>query len=205
MQGFAHVLLEDYGNKLDAQGKKYAKRIRESSEHMNTIIEDLLAYSHLSTAEIRLKQMSLDKIVKEVIEQLETRITEKDAKLNIEPSLTVVRAHNMTLSKVILNILTNAIIFVTPGIKSKVKLWTEEHEGKIRLYIKDNGIGIAPEYHEKIFGVFERLHGIETYPGTGIGLAVARKGIERMDGTIGVESALGKGSTFWIELNKGRS
>ncbi|HAJ63652.1 MAG TPA: ATP-binding protein [Cyanobacteria bacterium UBA8543] len=71
---------------------------------------------------------------------------------------------------------------------------------RVRLWIQDNGIGIAPEYHERIFRVFERLHGVETYSGTGIGLAIVRKGIERLSGQVGVESRPNQGSCFWIEL-----
>ncbi len=203
MQGFAQALLEDYGTKLDADGKEYAERIIDSSKHMNLIIEDLLAYSRLSRAEIGLKSISLDSIIEEVTQQLGHRIHEKSAKVTVEPSLPAVNAHSTTLQKVIYNLILNAITFVEENVKPKIKIWTVEHKGKIRLYVKDNGIGIASEYHEKVFGIFERLHGIESYPGTGIGLAIVKKGIERMDGGVGVESELGKGSAFWVELNKG--
>ena len=115
----------------------------------------------------------------------------------------VVIGHTTTLIKVITNLLLNAITFVKPNVKPKVKIWTQEHNNKIRLYFEDNGIGIAPEYQSQIFKIFERLHGCETFAGTGIGLAIVKKGIERLGGKVGVESAFGKGSTFWLELDKG--
>jgi signal transduction histidine kinase len=86
---------------------------------------------------------------------------------------------------------------VTP----RVRIWTEEDSLRVRLFVADNGIGIATDKHERIFQIFERLHGIETYPGTGIGLAIVRKGMERLGGRAGVESTPGRGSTFWIELS----
>jgi signal transduction histidine kinase len=81
-----------------------------------------------------------------------------------------------------------------------VRIWATPRDASIRLWFQDNGIGIAPEHHERIFRVFDRLHSLEAYPGTGIGLAVVRKGMERMGGRVGVESALGQGSTFWVEF-----
>jgi signal transduction histidine kinase len=103
---------------------------------------------------------------------------------------------------VMTNLLTNGIKFVAPGVQPHLRIWSEERDDWVRLWLRDNGIGIAPEYQERIFRIFERLHGVETYPGTGLGLSIVRKAIERMGGHVGVESALGQGSTFWVELCK---
>nr|WP_322712537.1 ATP-binding protein [Nostoc sp. ChiSLP03a]MDZ8213739.1 ATP-binding protein [Nostoc sp. ChiSLP03a] len=111
-------------------------------------------------------------------------------------------AHRSTLVQVVTNILSNAMKFVQPGIQPKVEIYAEEQQDSIQLSIVDNGIGIAPEHQERIFRVFERLHGVEIYPGTGIGLAIVRKGLERMGGRAGVESQLSTGSRFWIALPK---
>jgi len=205
MQGFAQILLEDYVTKLDAEGKDYAKRIVDAAQHMNVMIDNLLSYSRLSRAELKLKPVDLNKIIKTVINDIEIKLKETNAEIEIDHSLTAVKGHTTTLSQVITNLLTNAITFVEPNVKPKVKIWGEEYKGRVRLLIEDNGIGIAPEYQEKIFRIFERLHGFETYPGTGIGLAIVRKGMERMNGRVGVESAEGKGSRFWIELKKVRT
>jgi signal transduction histidine kinase len=120
----------------------------------------------------------------------------------VEKPLPRVMGHYATLVQVVANLLTNGIKFVLPSVRPHVRVWTEEQDDRVCLRLRDNGIGIAPEYQERIFRVFERLHGPETYAGTGIGLAVVRKGIERLGGQVGVESAPGQGSTFWVELPK---
>ena len=96
--------------------------------------------------------------------------------------------------------LANGIKFVPPDRTPEVRVRAERRDGLVRLWVEDNGIGIAPEHHERIFRVFERLHRSSDYPGTGIGLAIVRKAMERMGGSAGVESELGRGSRFWIEL-----
>jgi len=100
------------------------------------------------------------------------------------------------------NLITNAIRFVPPEVKPNINISAEVRDEVVRLWVEDNGIGIGPEHHERIFHIFERLHGIESYPGTGIGLAIVKKGIEKLGGKAGVESAPGKGSRFWVELTK---
>ncbi len=108
--------------------------------------------------------------------------------------------HHSTLVQVIDNLLANARKFVRPGEQPRIVVEAERRGDWVRLWVEDHGIGIAPEHQERIFRVFERLHGIETYPGTGIGLAIVKKGVERMGGRAGVESAPDSGSRFWIEL-----
>jgi signal transduction histidine kinase len=97
-------------------------------------------------------------------------------------------------------LISNAVKFVPPNVRPVVRVWAETRDILNRLWVEDNGIGIAPEYHVKIFGVFERLHGVESYPGTGIGLAIVRRAVETMRGSFGVESKLLEGSRFWVEF-----
>src|SRR5439155_27051483 len=109
-------------------------------------------------------------------------------------------AHQGTAVQVACNLISNAIKFVAPGLTPHVRIRMEQLGEYGRLWVEDNGIGIAPEFHQRIFRVFERLHGSEKYPGTGVGLAIVRKGMERMGGRVGVESAPGQGSRFWADL-----
>ena len=202
MQGFSQALLEDYAPKLDAEGKEYALRIDASAQRMETLIQDLLGYSRLSRSEIKLKPVNLDSAVEGILTQLDVEIREKDAHISVEKPLPEVLSHSTTLEQVMGNLITNAIRFVPSEVKPNINISAEERDEVVRLWVEDNGIGIAPEHHERIFRIFERLHGIESYPGTGVGLAIVKKGAEKLGGKVGIESAPGKGSRFWIELTK---
>ncbi len=146
--------------------------------------------------------LSLELIVEKTLNILNEEIKEKKAKVIIERPLPEVIAHSTTLEQVVKNLLTNALKFIAPGERPWIKIWAEECNGSVRLWVEDKGIGIAKEHHKRIFQVFERLHGTESYPGTGIGLAIVKKGIEKMKGKVGVISSIGKGSKFWIEVKK---
>jgi signal transduction histidine kinase len=210
MQGFAEALLEDYGDFLDDVGKDYTQRIIISAQRLEDLIQDLLAYSHLSRTELSIKAINLTQLFSEVMKELQPEIEQKQAIVQIQSPLPEVMGHRSTLVQVITNLLANALKFVD-DVPPQVHIWAEVKEDTqtefssnrhpwVRLWVADNGIGIAPEHQNRIFRVFERLHGQETYPGTGVGLAIVRKGVERMGGQVGVESQLGKGSRFWIEL-----
>ncbi|MUL37133.1 sensor histidine kinase [Gloeocapsopsis dulcis] len=206
IQGFAQALLEDSGDQLDELGKNYIHSIIEDSMQMSGLIADLLAYSRLSRTQINPQLVDLNKAIKEALKQVATEVQEKQANITIAELLPSVLAHRATLIQVLVNLLSNALKFVELGTQARVNIYTkeEQHDRQtwVKLYVEDNGIGIAPEHQERIFRVFERLHGAETYPGTGIGLAIVRKGLERMGGDAGVESQLGHASRFWIALPK---
>lgn len=200
IQGFTQALQEDYAAQLDPAGQDFAQRIVAAAGRMDILIQDLLAYSQLSRSELSPKPVSLSQIVTEATSQLQAQITEHQAIISVVEPLPDALGHRPTLVQVIANLLSNAIKFVAPGVIPHVRIWAEPYAHKVRLWVEDNGIGIPPEHAERIFRVFERLHGIETYPGTGIGLAIVSKGMERMGGSAGVTSQDGKGSRFWIDL-----
>lgn len=122
------------------------------------------------------------------------------ADVRLEGPFPRVRADAVLLTQILRNLLSNAVTFVAPGVRPRVILRAEAAEGRMRLGVEDNGIGIPEEHRGRIFRIFERLHRPEGYPGTGIGLAIVRRGAERMDGRAGVESDVGRGSRFWVEL-----
>jgi len=200
MDGFAKALAATYGDALDARGHDFLRRITGAAERMDRLIQDLLAYSRLSRDELRLQPVSLGDVVREALRDLEADIRQRAAAVAVDEPLGAVLAHRETLRQVVGNLISNAMKFVTPGVVPNVRIRSEVRDGRRRLWVHDNGIGIDPRYHANIFRVFERLHGIETYPGTGIGLAIVRRGTERMGGRVGLESAPGEGTSFWIEL-----
>jgi signal transduction histidine kinase len=200
--GFSELLGIQFGEAIGAAGKEHTERIRQSAEHMDQLIQDLLNYGRLNTASLALGDVNLEEVFAQVLALLEKEIGEKRATVQKEGALPHVRGHQVVLQVMLTNLISNALKFVAPGVPPKVLIRSEDKGERARLWIEDNGIGIAPENRERIFGVFQRLHTSQSYPGTGIGLAIVSKGVERMRGRAGVESEPGKGSRFWIELQK---
>ncbi|GAB4370230.1 MAG: hypothetical protein Kow00121_10760 [Elainellaceae cyanobacterium] len=220
MQGLSQALLEDYGNQLDPTAQLYAQEIASSAQQADQLVTDLLDYGRLSRADISIQPLNLTQLIANVSTELESDPQTQSAQITVDNPLPEVMGHYATLTQAILNLLTNAIKFVPDDRQPQVRVWAERRyleleaeagdevqpahrpQAWVRLWIVDNGIGIAPEHQEQIFQAFERLHTVEQYPGTGVGLAIVRKGIERMGGRVGVESTLGQGSRFWIELRE---
>jgi signal transduction histidine kinase/DNA-binding response OmpR family regulator len=202
IQGFAQILLEEYEDRLEAVGRDYVQRIVAAARRMDSLTEGLLTYSRLSRTAVELIPISLEEVVEDALIQLEPEIRSKEAQVAVERPLPQVMGHYVTLVQAVANLLANSLKFVAPGVRPQVRVWAEERDDRVYFRLRDNGIGIAPEYQERIFRIFERLHGPDTYAGTGIGLSIVHKGVERMGGQVGVESAPDQGSTFWVELRK---
>lgn len=198
--GFAQIVQEDYSEALGPAGQRYLEGITTSAKRMDALINDLLAFAKLSHADLPLEDFALEDKVERVRAELEGELRARNAVVRIRGPLGSVRANRTVLRQVITNLLSNAIKFVDPGIQPQVEIWAEANEGRVRVYVQDNGIGISPDHQEKIFELFQRLHDQSTYPGTGVGLAIVRKAMERMGGSVGLQSVPGKGSRFWIEL-----
>lgn len=206
IQGFAQALLEDYSSELDTFAQSYLNYIHEGAMQMDGLIADLLSYSRLSRSQIQIQPVDLDIVVNEALKQLQAQIKEQQAQVQVDISVVQVMAHRPTLIQAVINLISNALKFVQPDLLPLIHIYSEEYideeKSWIKLWIVDNGIGIAPEHQDRIFGVFERLHGIEVYHGTGIGLAIVRKALEKMGGLSGVESQLNQGSRFFLALPK---
>jgi len=223
MQGFATLLVAEAGAALSATGQDYAARINKSARFMDAMLLDLLHFSRISQQRVELTAVNLETVVASVLTRLQPDIQEKQARVESAGPWPVVRAHEPTLTQVLFNLVNNALKFVAPGVPPVVRLWAEEKAVKaesrkpgegasaldsgpstldrrvVRVWVEDNGPGIAPDHQAQIFRLFIRLDG-DKYAGTGIGLAIVQKGIERMGGSVGVESAAGHGSRFWFQL-----
>lgn len=196
--GFATILQQQELQKERQQ--EYLKRIIISAQSATRLVNDLLMYSRVARNELPLRIIDLSSIVAEVLMQLESTIQQRQATVQVEEPLPEVLGNYTILVQIISNLVSNAIKFVAPEVKPIVRIHAEQTSNKIRLWIEDNGIGIPQNYQERIFTVFTRLHSNEEYPGTGIGLAIVRKGAERLNAQVGVESQPGTGSQFWIEF-----
>ena len=201
MEGYSAMLLEEAGAVLNETTRGYANRINKSAQVLDTLLRDLLAFSRLTQERIELAPVKLESAVQFALDLLQEEIQRKKARVEIATLLPTVLAHAPTLGQVMVNLVSNALKFVAPGQPPLIRLRAEERGEFVRLWVEDNGIGIAPEHQEQIFRLFTRLHGA-TYGGTGIGLTVVKHGIERLRGQVGLESARGQGSRFWVELQK---
>lgn len=202
LRGLAQALVEDHGDALDEVGREYALRLSSVAARTDALTLSLLHYSRVSRADLRLDPVALDRVLAEALAQLEAEIESRRARIRVASGLPCVLAHEATLTQIVANLVSNAIKFVGPDATPEVSVRAEERGDSARLWVEDNGIGIEPRYHQRIFHVFERLHDTDAYSGSGLGLAIVRKGIERMGGRVGVESALRQGSRFWFELRK---
>jgi len=202
MEGFAAILLDEFGDKLGEQGQRYAQRIVDAATRMEDLIQGLLAYSRLTSSDLHLQRVELASLVERVAAELRESPDYAAAQIDIQPPFPAVRAHPTVLGQIVSNLLSNAVKFVPKDRVPTVRAWSERQGEYVRLWVEDNGIGIDPEHQDKIFNVFQRLHGPDAYPGTGIGLAIIHKGAERMGGRSGVISEPGQGSRFWVELPK---
>ncbi|HZQ45885.1 MAG TPA: ATP-binding protein, partial [Verrucomicrobiae bacterium] len=199
MEGYAKVLLEDFQQKVGTDGMVYLDRIIKAAYRMDKLIQDILSYSRVTRTEIKSEPVDLENLVRDIIQQY-PGLSSLNGEIKIEGPLPRVLAPEALLTQCIANLLNNAVKFAADGVPVCVRVRAETFDADVRLWVEDNGIGIAPEYKTRIFGVFERIPGERAREGMGIGLAIVHKAVERMGGTVGVESEPGKGSRFWILL-----
>ena len=204
MQGFSTLILEEAGTALSETAKGYAQRIQKAALFMDELLCDLLSFSRISQQHIELTPVPLSAVVQSVVARLQKTIEEAKAMVTLAGPWPAVLAHEPTLTQVLFNLVSNALKFTAPDRLPQLVLRTQEQAGFIRIWVQDNGIGIPAEYQTEIFRPFTRLHGTH-YEGTGIGLSIVKKGVERMGGRVGVESEAGKGSQFWFELKTANS
>ncbi|HXF09638.1 MAG TPA: ATP-binding protein [Desulfuromonadaceae bacterium] len=199
MQGFAAVLMVRYGDKLDDEGRNFLKRIGDAAVRMDRLILEVLTYSRAGRSSMEIHQVDMEQLVDEVTNTYPT-IRESGAEIKIDHPLAPVLASHASLAQGVSNLLTNAVKFVPKGAKPQVHIWTEMHDSMVRFSVEDKGIGIPENLLSKVFEPFQRAHPDADYEGTGMGLAIVRKAVQRMGGDVGVRSQEGKGTTFWIDL-----
>jgi PAS domain S-box-containing protein len=199
IQAFGDLLIEEYGDKL-GDGFEYLSRIQNSAHRMSTLIEDLLTFSRVTTKPAEPKPVDLNIIVQNAVSDLHDRIEKEKGTVIVAPMLPIVNADETHMRQLFQNLISNALKFHPPERAPVVNVSAKTKDDKCIISVEDNGIGIDGKYKQKVFAVFQRLNTKQSFDGTGIGLAVCRKIVERYDGTIKIESQLGKGTTFIITL-----
>lgn len=198
VRGYLDLLARRYGEQLDGDAQVFLGHASAGAERMKRLIDDLLQYSRVSTRGREPQPTAVDQAVDEALQNLEAAVAESGAQITRDRLPTVMADHTQ-LVQLYQNLISNAIKFRGPQ-PPRIHLGAERDGQMWRLSVADNGIGIAPEQSERIFAIFQRLHGPDEYPGTGIGLAICRRIVERHGGRIWVESTEGHGATFLFTL-----
>jgi PAS domain S-box-containing protein len=200
VSGFASIVARRHRANLNPEGQHYVDNIVHASERMGRLIDDLLTYSRLGRNGVRREPVALHDVFAALASDLAARLAETGGTLTIAEDLPVVVGDKTLLNQVFANLIENAVTYRKPDVPAQVAVTCRVEGDDVIVCVCDNGIGIAPEYHEKIFDVFQRLHNEDEYPGTGIGLATVKKSVQLLDAGVWVESAPGQGSTFCVKL-----
>lgn len=201
MNNFATLLEKRYGDELPDQAKVYTARLAVASKRMDRLLLDLLEYGRVSSAGFQVASINTEEVVLNLVERIRRSPLGGAADIQLQLPLPQLQANGPLLEQALENLVMNALKFTAPSAGPSVHILAEDQGSKTRLCVEDKGPGIPPQYHQLIFGAFQRLDQSDP-KSTGIGLAIVRAAVERMKGNVGVSSAVGRGSKFWIELPK---
>jgi PAS domain S-box-containing protein len=201
IDGFSLALMEDYGDKLDPEGKAHLQRIRAATQRMALLIDDLLKLSRISRGEMRHEVVDLSAMAKAILEELQESEPMRRVEWVVADSI---EAHgdSRLLRAALENLLNNAWKFTGKQPDARIELGVSRHNGQPLYFVRDNGAGFDMAYADKLFGAFQRLHSTAEFPGTGVGLATVQRVVLRHGGRISAESAVGKGATFSFTLRE---
>jgi light-regulated signal transduction histidine kinase (bacteriophytochrome) len=199
MDGLSQVLLEDYGDKLDTEGKDHLVRIRAASQRMGQLIDDLLNLSRMSRSRMRRERTDLSNVAREIAAQLRGSAPDRDVEFVIQDGLTA-NADPGLIRVALTNLLENAWKFTTKSPKARIEFGRSDGNTDGAYFVRDNGAGFDMTYADKLFGAFQRLHKSEEFPGTGIGLATVQRIVQRHGGRVWADAKVGEGAAFYFNL-----
>jgi PAS domain S-box-containing protein len=197
--GFSHLLIEKYSSHLDEKGQQYLNIIRTKTQNMSQLIDDILAFCHLSRREMKSSDINMGELAKAIFEELRLIHPERHLLWNIKP-LPPTRGDHAMIHQVFVNLLSNAIKFTKPKGTAVIEIGGRVEEGRNIYYVKDNGVGFDVQEAKKLFNAFQRLHSTEEFEGTGIGLAIVHRIIQRHNGQVWAEGKVNEGAIFFFTL-----
>jgi PAS domain S-box-containing protein len=202
IQGFSSILLSDFQDKLDDTGKRYLARIQANVRQMEILINDLLEFSRIGRIAGAFEDVPATEIIRDVLDVLGPQLKKRGIKVNVQSGLPVIHCEKTRIYQVFDNLIQNSIKYMGSAENPVIEIGCRKTDGFHEFYVKDNGIGIDPQYHQKIFQIFQRLKEVDA-KGTGIGLAIVERIAEIHGGSVRVESERGKGATFWFTVGTG--
>ncbi|MDV6348253.1 PAS domain S-box protein [Nitrosomonas sp. Is35] len=200
VEGYSRLLEEDYSDRLDDEGRLFITNLRAGVTRMNELIDDLLAYSRMERRKLESNMLDLTALTHRVIAECGGEIAARQIEVICDLPLLMVNGDRDGLVMVLRNLLENAIKFSQHAAHPRIEFGADRDDRHVILWVRDNGIGFDMKYNQRIFEIFERLHRLEDYPGTGIGLALVKKAMQRMGGRVWAQSTPGEGATFYLEL-----
>jgi PAS domain S-box-containing protein len=200
IDGYSRLLLEDYLDKLDGEGQRFLRSVRQASVHMGQLIDDLLAYSQLERRKLQPQRIELRSAIEALLLPYQSELEQRKLELRLDVPPLHLTVDASGLSQALRNLIENAFKFTRATERPEVEIGAREKDGSCEIWVRDNGVGFDMKFVARIFDIFQRLHRAEDYPGTGIGLAIVRKSMERLGGRVWANSSPGQGAVFHLEI-----
>jgi PAS domain S-box-containing protein len=204
IDGFSLILLKDHADRLDAEGRRLLDIIRTNTRNMAQLIDDLLAFSRLGRREVKVADLDMETLVQDVVQELQETLSDRTVQWDLKP-LSPTRADRALLRQVWVNLLGNALKFTRPQGAAVIEVGCRRTDNEDVYYVKDNGVGFDMQYAPRLFGVFQRLHRHEEFEGTGVGLALVQRIVQRHGGRIWAEGRVNGGATFYFALPRSQA
>ena len=199
IDGFSQILLKEYEDKLDTEGQRILRVVRDGATKMGHLIDDILAFSRVGRQAIALAKIDMGSLVQDLLRDLASAIADRGIEVQVG-KLPLVRGDRQMLQRVWSNLLENAIKFSGAKPNAVIEVGARASDAETEFFVKDSGVGFDMRFAGKLFGVFQRLHSVEEFPGTGIGLAIVHRIVTRHGGRVRAEGKVGEGATFWFTL-----
>lgn len=199
IDGFSRAVREDYGDKLDEQGKHFLEMLSDNATRMNKLIDDILSFSRMGRRDIPGMRLDLAELAQEVIAELRSTVPDRTIRFTVG-ALPQTRGDRVMIRQALVNLLSNAVKFTRPRSEPVIEVGRSTGRDENIYYVKDNGVGFDMRYADKLFGVFQRLHAQDEFDGTGIGLSIVKRIVQRHGGRVWAQAQVGAGATIFFTL-----
>jgi light-regulated signal transduction histidine kinase (bacteriophytochrome) len=204
IDGFSAILLEDYAPRLDDEGKRLFRVVGDNARKMGQLIDDILAFSRAGRIELLVTNLDMNALAQEVWQELEPQRAGRSVEFRLA-ALPTAYGDPAAIRQVLQNFLANALKFTRGRESALIELGGRQDSGESIFYVRDNGAGFDMDYVNRLFGLFQRLHGMDEFEGTGVGLAIVKRFVAKHGGRVWAEGRLGEGATFWFTLPPAKS